>query len=389
MSSTTTFTDAVAAIVRANIRRFVNQRSSLFFVVALPLLLVVALALTIGSDAPTTKLGVIDQHPSAASTAILQRIDGLADIDVRRYDDVQAMRDDLARRAIDVGWVADTGAETTTLTWYSSLTGNDYQLRGVVEAQASLLGLHAGAIQVVAADAGVDPGQAKRAIDDAVTAMPATAVTTTPIKGENDIDQSAVRAVLAGGELTLFIFLSTVAGASYLLTSRQIGVTRRTMAAPVTASALIAGEALSRIIIAIFQALVVLIGSLVLFGIDWSAPVAVGLLCLAMALVGAGVAMILGTVSRSAQQVGAMAIFGSLVLAALGGSLRPLHFFPAGLRTVALAVTPHAWMNDALWKILVDGGGLADIWLSLVVLISVGIALLSIASALMRRHLRA
>jgi len=42
--------------------------------------------------------------------------------------------------------------------------------------------------------------------------------------------------------LTLFIFLSTVAGASYLLTSRQIGVTRRTMAAPVTASALIAGD---------------------------------------------------------------------------------------------------------------------------------------------------
>ena len=382
-------TNAIGAVIRANLRRFANQRSNLFFVVVLPLLLVVALALTVGSDTPNTKLGVVDTQPSAASTALLERIGGLHGIDIRRYDSVQAMSDDIARQAIDVGWVARTDAtDVTTLTWYSSLTGNDYKLRGVVEAQAAQLAVDAHAVAVVSADRGVDAEQARQAIDAAAAAVPATGVTVTQVRGDDDYDQKWVRAVLAGGELTLFIFLTSVTGASYLLTSRQSGVTRRTMAAPVTAAAVIAGEGISRMLIAMFQALVVIVGSMLLFGIDWRAPVAIGLLCLAMSLVGSGAAMILGTASRSTQQVGAVAIFGSLVLAALGGSMQPLHYFPDGLRTVAFATTPHAWMNDALWKLLVNGAGLADIWLSLVVLVAIGVTLMAVAAAVLRRRLR-
>ena len=56
----------------------------------------------------------------------------------------------------------------------------------------------------------------------------------------------------------------------------------------------------------------------------------------------------------------------ALVLAALGGSMQPLEFFPDGLRRVAF-LTPHAWMNDALWRILVEGAGLSQIWTSLLV----------------------
>ena len=37
-------------------------------------------------------------------------------------------------------------------------------------------------------------------------------------------------------------------------------------------------------------------------------------------------------------------------------------------------ITPHAWMNDALWRILVDGAGLADVWQALLVLTAAGLA---------------
>jgi ABC-2 type transport system permease protein len=106
-----------------------------------------------------------------------------------------------------------------------------------------------------------------------------------------------------------------------------------------------------------------------------------------MSLVGTGAAMLLGTLGRSEQQVGAIAILLSLVLAALGGSMQPLEFFPENLRSVAF-LTPHAWMNDALWRVLVDGAGLTEGWPAIAVLTTAGVVLLTAASATLARSLR-
>ncbi len=97
--------------------------------------------------------------------------------------------------------------------------------------------------------------------------------------------------------------------------------------------------------------------------------------------------MLLGTLGRTEQQVSAIGLMLSLVLAALGGSMQPLEFFPDTLRRVAF-ITPHAWMNDALWKILVEGAGLGQVWTSLLVLTLAGLALLGLASAALAKSLR-
>jgi ABC-2 type transport system permease protein len=164
-------------------------------------------------------------------------------------------------------------------------------------------------------------------------------------------------------------------------------VTRRTRAAPVANRSIIAGEAISRYIVAMLQAGIIIIGTIVLFGVDWHSPAAVLLLSAAMALVGTGAAMLLGTFGRSEQQVAAVALLVGLVMAALGGSMQPLEFFPSGMRHVAFAVTPHAWMNDGLWKILVDGAGVRDVLPAVGVLTGVGVVLLAIASRALARRL--
>ena len=150
---------------------------------------------------------------------------------------------------------------------------------------------------------------------------------------------------------------------------------------------IVAGEAVGRFLVALLQAAIVFLGSMLLFGVDWKAPGAVALLCVAMSLVGTGAAMLLGTLGRSEQQVGAIGLLLSLVLGALGGSMQPLEFFPDSLRTVAFA-TPHAWMNDAMWKILVEGAGLPQVVTSLVVLTVGGLVLLGGASLALARSLR-
>jgi ABC-2 type transport system permease protein len=239
---------------------------------------------------------------------------------------------------------------------------------------------------VVADSTGASPDAAEQAVAAAADAVPATTVAAEQL-GEAGEEVASIRAVLAAGELSLFIFLTSLTGATYLLTTRQLGVTRRMRAGPATVSGIVAGEAVARFLIALLQAGIVFFGSMLLFGVDWHAPVAVWALCVGMALVGTGGAMLLGTLGRNPQQVGAIGLLLSLVLAALGGSMQPLEFFPDALRRVAF-LTPHAWMNDAMWKVLVDGDGLAQVWPNVLVLVGIGVVLLTAASAAMARALR-
>ncbi len=386
MTSTSTL-DSIVAIVKANMIRLRNERSNLFFLVILPLMIVFALGLAIGGEASDSLVGVVDPTPSEAGQTVLDVVDDIDNVTVRRYDTAQELRDEIARRAVDVGWVAEPGEEGgLTLQWYAA-AGEGFRLREIVENTVRSMNVDRQVLQLVTEDAGVDEAEAVTALAQAEVFLEPTTVERTTTGGDPENDSANIRAVLAAGQLTLFIFLSSLTGASYLLSTRLLGVTRRTRAAPVPVSAIIAGEGLSRFLVALLQAAIVFFGSWLLFGVDWKAPWAVLALSVGMALVGSGGAMLLGTMARTDQQVGAIGLLLGLVLAALGGSMQPLQFFPDALRQIAF-VTPHAWMNDALWRILVDGEGFAQVWPSIVVLAAAGIVLLAVASVALARTLR-
>ena len=381
--------NAVAAIVRANLKRLFSDRSNLFFLVVLPLLIVFSLGVAIGGSVGDYKVGVVDPHPTDLSRAVTARLEATANVTVVRVSDAGALRDDVARRTLDGGWVVEPGADAGDLTpfeWFSSGTGDDTQLRTIATSAIEEAGVRDRVVAVVADQTGASTDQAAAAVDAAASASPSTSVTVEEV-GEPGNEAASIRAVLAAGELTLFIFLASATGATYLLTTRLLGVTRRVRAAPVPIAQIVTGEAISRFVVAMLQAVIVFFGSMLLFGVDWHDPLAVWLLCVAMSLVGTGVAMLLGTLGRTEQQVSAIGLMLSLVLAALGGSMQPLEFFPDTLRRVAF-ITPHAWMNDALWKILVEGGGLGQVWVSLLVLTLAGLALLGLASAALAKSLR-
>ncbi len=377
--------DAVTAIVVANLRRLVQDRANYFFIVALPLIIVFALGVAIGGTTEY-RVGVVDPSPSATTQGVTDRIAALDNVTIVRVEDQATLRDDVARRTLDVGWVVEEQAEVTTYVWHSPGAGDGLELRTVLTSAVQETGVRDQVVTAVADAAGVDAAAAEDAVKASETVVPATTVTVDDL-GEDTDPAAGIQAVLAAGELSLFIFLTSLTGAGYLLTTRQLGVTRRMRAAPVSVSAIVAGEAISRFLVAMIQAAIVFFGSMLLFGVDWRAPLAVGLLCVAMSLVGTGAAMLLGTVGRNEQQVLSVSLLLGLVLAALGGSMQPLEFFPSAMRTIAF-VTPHAWMNDAMWRVLVDGAGLADVWQALLVLTAAGLALLGAASAMLARTLR-
>jgi ABC-2 type transport system permease protein len=376
----------VLAIARANLRRLFAERSNLFFLVVLPLLIVFALGVAIGGSTDHYRVGVVDDAPTELSRSVTERMARLDNVEIVHVDSAEALRNDVARRSFDAGWVAHEEGGVTDFRWYSPGAGDAGELRTVFGSAVEEAGVHARVVAVVAAATGSPVSDAEAAVSSAAEATPATPVSVETV-GDPGTEAASIRAVLAAGELSLFIFLTSLNGAAYLLSTRRLGITRRMRAGPVTVSAIVAGEALARFAVAILQAGIVFFGSMVLFGVDWRAPGAVAALCVGMALVGTGGAMLLGTLGRSEQQVSAIGLLLALVMGALGGSMQPLEFFPDTLRTIAFA-TPHAWMNDAMWRILVDGDGLAQVWRNVAVLGGIGAVLLGLASWALARTLR-
>ncbi len=376
--------NGVLAIVRANLRRLINDRGNIFFLVVLPLLIVFALGSAIGSGGTDVLIGVVDTHPSTTSTQVRQGISSKG-VKLQRVGGLDELRRRVARGELNAGYLVSGAQTATTITWVVGMDPRGIVMQGTMQNAVQTVSAKQQVVAALAQEAGFTPERAAAVIAQ-LPASASVTVTTTTI-GDKADDPTSIRAVLAGGELTLFIFLTSLFGAQALLTSRLLGVTRRTRTAPVSSRSIILGEAASRYIIAMLQAGIIVVGTILMFGVDWRSPGAVLLLCAAMALVGTGAAMLLGTFGRSEQQVAALALLVSLVLAALGGSMQPLEFFPQGMRQVAFAVTPHAWMNDSLWKILVDGAGVRDVLPAVGVLTGLGVVLLALASRLLARRL--
>lgn len=378
--------NAVAAITRANLLRLAKDRTNYFFLLALPMLILFSLGVAIGGSAEY-RVGVVDPSPTPESQAVRDRMAAVDDVHLVTVASAPDLRDDVARRSLDAGWVVVTEDDgTTTFRWYTPGSGEGMDLHSVLAAAVEEASVHDRVVQVLAERTGADAGAVEEAVGRAAGMVPRIVVTVAST-GTAEDTPATIRAVVAAGELSLFIFLTSLTGASYLFTTRQLGVTRRMRAGPVPVPAIVAGEALGRFLVALIQAVIVFVGGMLLFGIDWGSPLSVALLCVAMSLVGTGAAMLLGTLGRSEQQVGALALLLSLVLGALGGSMQPLEFFPDSVRPFAF-LTPHAWMNDAMWKLLVEGAGLAQVWTSVVVLTGLGIALLAAASLTLARSLR-
>jgi ABC-2 type transport system permease protein len=192
----------------------------------------------------------------------------------------------------------------------------------------------------------------------------------------------------AAQEMILFVFVISLAASSMLIESRRLGTSRRMLASPTPVRTVLVGEATGRFAIALFQALLIVAVTALLFGVDWGDPLATGSVIVAFALVGTGAAMLMGSTLSSAQQAGSLGIFFGLVLAALGGCMVPLEVFPSAMRTVA-HVTPHAWALDAFTEILARGGSVADVVGELGVLLAYAAVLLGISVALFRRRLTA
>ncbi len=379
----------VFAIASTALKRFFRDRSNYFFVLILPMLLVVAIGLQFGDAGAAGRMVLTGSGP--LSDRLASALDDQR-IAVERTSDPEGARQVVARGRSDAavivtaddeaGWADHKPVEVTIISG-SQANGQatTTTVRSVLETlsgeQAAL-----GALE----DQGVDAAAAKRALTEAGDVGPTMRVKLVgedlgkEFSGLGQFDLGAAQ------QLSLFIFLSSLAGSALLIQSRELGVTRRQLAAPVSAMQVIGGEALGRFVIAFTQGIYMVVGTAVLFGVDWGNPLATGCVVAAFAAVSASAAMVLGASMDNANAAGGIGIGLGLVVAGLGGSMLPLELFPAGLMKVA-AFTPHRWAYEAYSDIQRRGGGVTDVLPQLGVLLAMTAVLLPLGAWLLKRSL--
>jgi ABC-2 type transport system permease protein len=379
----------VLEIARANLLRTSRDRLGLFFIIVLPLILITVLGITYGGF-NTARIGLVDADggPLAQQLGDDLRGEGI-DLAIRRYDTAEDLRDAVRRGYVEIGLAIEQGYDaalrsggTGRVEVVSQANGLAGAVRSAVDEaiaqQAALLraARFAEQHQAIGFDQALAAAEGQRqaggGIDVAVDYV-----------GEAASGQAGF-STGAQSQLILFVFLTSLTGATELIISRQLGVSRRMFATPTGAWTIIAGEGLGRYAFALFQGFFIVTVSALAFGVDWVDPLATGAIVLVFGLVAAGAALLIGSVASNSSQAGAIGPALGLMLGLLGGTMVPADVFPATMRTIA-HVTPHAWAMDAFREMQLNGAGLVQILPQLAVLCGFAAVLLGIAVFRFRR----
>jgi ABC-2 type transport system permease protein len=376
-------------IAANSLRRLFRDRANIFFIFVLPVVLIFVLGLVFGTGF-TSRVALIVPDDDELALEISEYIAASTAFDTISADDVEAARAQVRRNDLDAVIVIPDGyrdallnGETVEITYYSTPTGGGFDVRSVVGAAIAEQAAVIRAARFAAESTEADPATA---LQTARLVQTSIATIGTDVEGEAASGSGGQFDLGAAQQLLLFMFLTALTSSTALIQSRRLGVSHRMLSTPTTPGTIIGGETLGRFLVVMLQGVFIVLAAGVLFNVEWGDPVAAILVVTAFALTGTGAGMLLGSTFSSEQQAGGFAIFGALMLAAVGGSMVPLEIFPDTMVTVA-HFTPHAWGNDAFATLIRHNGGVADITTELVVLTTYGMALVALASAVFRRSL--
>jgi linearmycin/streptolysin S transport system permease protein len=378
------------AIAATELRRLVRWRANLFFLFILPMLIILLLGAAFGGA--SARIGVVGGD-SRAGRDLVRTMDAQKNVAVSSYEDAAKLEDAVARGRIDAGILLPADADgalraggNVRIRYVGRPDSSATDLRATVE--GAVLGqenIVLGAAQLLRAR-GLGFDRALARAKSSAASVPRVTSSVVKPSGDPYPEQTGQFEEGASTQLFLFIFLTSLNGAVWLVETRRLGIARRMLATPTALGTILAGTLLGRLAIALLQALIIVAGSTLFFGVGWGDPLGAAAVILAFCLVGTGAGMLLGSLASTEQQAGPAAFILGLGLAALGGSMVPLEVFPPVARTIA-DFTPHAWANEAFSKLQEGDGGIGDVLPQLGVLLLFASVMISLATLRLRRVL--
>lgn len=379
---------AIIAMTGAELRRFLRDRSNIFFVFIFPLLLVLVIGSQFGGGGPS---GNVTISATGGDSALAQDLeDVLTDRGLSvRHAGADEARSAVARGRTDVAVFvpADPSEQTpeaaSQIEFIAGSSGGAITTAQEVRSAIGVVGLERSQVAALSG-AGIEP-------DDAAGLLEQAQALSQPQVEVEDLDPLAGEFAGLGrfdlgatSQLLLFTFLSTLAGSATLIQARREKVIARALSAPVSTTQVLVGQAAGRWVIAFSQGAYIMVATTVLFGVQWG-NWGLSLLILAVfAAVAAGAAMVIGAMVDNEGAASGVGVGVGLVLAGLGGGMAPLEIFSDTMRQVA-QLTPHAWAYEAYAEVQRHGGSLADIAPQLGVLVAMALGALALGVWALRR----
>jgi ABC-2 type transport system permease protein len=396
----------IGTIAANELRRTARDRVAMFFVVVLPVLIIVIVGTTFG-DLEGVDVGLVDRDDTSASGELADALDRADGVEVERYESADAMRRDVRTGVIAAGLVMPDGysddiaqgGDATVELIADPTSGAAAAVQSTVRAAIGDQSVQIAAARFAAdgegegdgggggGDGGGDAeyaaaaGQAARLADQ----VPRAGVRTKPV---DDGDGAALGsfAYTAPANLVLFTFVNTIVVGAMLANERKQGITRRMLATPHGTGTILAGIGAAKFLFALLQSTLIIVIGASLFGVGWGDPLGAALVVLLFASVATAVGLLLGATVTDADQAQSIATPVAIGLGMLGGCMWPLEIVPPVMRAIG-HISPLAWAMDAWIALVFEGAGVAAIAGELAVLAGFALVLGVLARASLRRAL--
>jgi len=363
---------AALVIAGKDLRQRVRDRSVFILGVLAPLGLAYVVSLILGPIGPGSarpEFGLVDMDRGAVSAsfvAVLQRLDRERVIALTAGLDLPS-----ARRAVDSG---DVAAVFVVPSGFSDAVTSGAAARLEIIGRADA----ATSAQIARSVAEGFTGQLSAARLSVATAQAAAggrlpperlhALSAAAAGAAHPIAVGTVRAATkqldaktyyVAGMAVFFVFFLVQFGVTGLLDERRDGTLARLMAAPIGRWTIVAGKAITSVVLGIVSLTVLAVASTLLIGADWGDPVGAGLLIAAITLAAAGIMAVVAGLTNTPEAANNIQMVIAVALGMVGGSFFTLAEGSGFLAWASLA-TPHQWFLRGLAE-LAGGGGPADI----------------------------
>ncbi len=379
-------------IAYLNLRRLLKDRLSLFFVFLFPVILtlVIGVAIFDAGGSGGFRLGVVDERSGALGSSLVAQISKAKGLRVELFDSAVDLRKAVRRETILAGVIVPAGYDAALRSGVDAhiefLTARPQgapSIRARVDAIVAAQGSEVKAALITQETTGGDfNGHLLRAgrlsKEDEGVQVKSKQV------GSSTSALPSGFSYPAAANLLLFVFITTLVDAGRIIENRRQGISRRMLATPTTARTILLGEALSRLLIAIFQGMFIYAMAALVFGVRWGAPLGVAAVIVVFALAATGASMLLGTTFRTAEQAASIGPPLGIALGMLGGCMWPLEIVGPTMRTVG-HITPHAWAMDAFIGLIARGHTLADILPQAAAIAGIAALLLLVSTHRLRR----
>lgn len=325
----------IGALVTATLRHMRRDRSAVVFFVILPTALMVLMGnIYTAEDGAAPSVAVVVESDDAVTRAVLTTLEGSHVLDLVTVADRAALDDAVRRRRVEAGVVLAAGRPVT-------LVGAPQ-----VQLPSGVRFVVNGAVSRV--DRAVAVAAATGAALDAVLAQ------LPPQVGAPAEDPAEARTEAAIGILVLVTFMNLIGFAAMLPSHRSLGLLHRLAAVPAGRRSVLAGYATTFVTVAGVQVVMAMAAGTVLVGVDWGAPLQVGVVAAGLAVAAGGVATAAATLLPTPESGSAIGGPVGFAIGMLGGCLWPLSFVGGTLEQIGRWI-PHQWAVAALRDIASGG----------------------------------